>query len=249
MISRRFSSPGGLLPALLLAWSLLPAAAVAAETFVSYNGQFHITYPETWEQVDYQTADYYIRQATGSLNYEAVFAAKESPAVFEGAYVILTLDTSGALEQPQIDSAIGVIRETFGRTLSEMPLASFATGLTEKVVGYDRDLQVVAVLNDVTEEGSVARKNILVQKFYDRGLANFYFYTPDSLLTGSLDVLTEMLASFSVEMDQKDAAPVKVADLESRKSSDSTRNIIMWAGLIVILLCIIMVRVRQRRKK
>jgi hypothetical protein len=199
--------------------------------------------------VDYQTADYYIRQATGGFNYESVFAAKDSPAVFEGAYVILTLDTTGALAQAQIDSAIGVIRESFGRNLVAMPLASFASALTDANIGYDRDLQLVAVLSDVTEEGSAPRKNILVQKFYDRGMANFYFYAPDSLLAGGLEAVTEMLASFSTDMDRTDTVPVKVADIESRRSSDSTRNIALFGGLTVILLGIILVRLRQRRKK
>ena len=249
MSSENHFLPRGRRLALALLLSLLPAGALFADTFVSFNGQFHITYPETWEQVDYQTADYYIRQATGGLNDESVFAAKDSPSVFEGAYVILTLDTTGALEQAQIDSAIGVIRESFGRNFVSLPLASFATELTDANIGYDRDLQLVAVLSDVTEEGSAPRKNILVQKFYDRGMANFYFYAPDSLLAGGLGALTEILASFSTDMDRKDTVPVKVADIESRRSSDSTRNLALYGGLIVILACIILVRVRQRRKK
>jgi hypothetical protein len=244
---RRFSVTSCLQLALVL--SLFLTAAVLADTFVSYNGKFHITYPQTWEQVDYQTADFYIRQATGSLEYEAVFASKDSPAVFEGVYVILTIDTAGALDQTQIDSATGVILESFGRNLIELPLASFATDLTDAIVGYDRDNQLLAVMSDVTEEGAAPRKNILVQKFYDRGMANFYFYAPDSLLTESMGTFSEMLASFSTGTVQADAEPVKVADIESRKSSDSTNNIIMYAGLFVILLCLILVRLRQRKRR
>ncbi len=247
MRSTRFTITSCLLSALVLA--VILTTAVLADTFISYNGKFNITYPETWEQVDYQTADYYIRQASGGLDYEAVFAAKDSPSVFEGVYVILTVDTSGALDQPQIDSAIGVIMETFGRSLKEMPLASFATDLTETTVGYDPDNQFLAVLSDVTEEGAAPRKNILVQKFYDGGMANFYFYAPDSLLQGGLASFSEMLASFSTGTVRTDTEPVKVADVESRQSSGSSSNVIMYSGLVVILLCIVLVRVRQRRRK
>ena len=227
MRSSRLSAKNCLWLALIL--SLLLVTTASAETFVSYNGKFNITYPDTWEQIDYQTADFYIRQATGDLAYEAVFATKDSPAVFEGTYVILTVDTSGALDQSRIDSAIGVIVESFGRNLAELPLASFATDLSEAVVA--------------------PRKNILVQKFYDRGIANFYFYVPDSLLSEGLGSLSEILASFSTETTRTDTTPVKVADLESRQSSDSTNYVVMYGGLIVILLCLVLVRIRQRRRK
>jgi len=247
MRSSRLSAKNCLWLALIL--SLLLVTTASAETFVSYNGKFNITYPDTWEQIDYQTADFYIRQATGDLAYEAVFATKDSPAVFEGTYVILTVDTSGALDQSRIDSAIGVIVESFGRNLAELPLASFATDLSEAVVAYDRDLQIMAAISDITEAGSAPRKNILVQKFYDRGIANFYFYVPDSLLSEGLGSLSEILASFSTETTRTDTTPVKVADLESRQSSDSTNNVVMYGGLIVILLCLVLVRIRQRRRK
>jgi len=247
MRSKRFS-PGGCVR-LALVLSLILTTAGLAATFTSYNGKFHFTYPDTWEQIDYQTADFYIRQATGAVDYEAVFAAKDSPAVFEGVYVIMTLDTTGELTPQQIDSAVGVVRESFDRELRELPLDSFVGGLTEEIVAYDSTNKILAALSDVSEEGSAPRKNILVQKFYDRGMANFYFYSPDSLLTESLGSLTEMLASFSTDMTQRATEPVKIADLDSEDSFDSTRNVIMWGGLIVILICILMVRVRQRRRK
>ena len=229
--------------------SLLLAATAAAETFVSYNGQFHITCPDTWEQVDYRTADYYIQQATGSLQYEAVFAAKDSPKVFEGVYVILTLDTNGALTQTQIDSAVGVVRESMDRPLVNLPLDSFPTGLTLNMVAYDTAHQILAAMSDVTDEGTAPRRNILVQKFYDRGMANFYFYSPDSLLSESLTSFTNMLASFSTDMSTVEKKPVKIADLDARKSSNSDRLVILFVGLAVILVGIIIVRARQRKKK
>jgi hypothetical protein len=247
MRSPRFSVSRSLRLAFLL--SLLIVSSVVAETFVSYNGTFNITLPETWEQIDYQTADYYIRQATGNLEYEAVFTAKDSPSVFDGTYVILTIDTTGALDQPRIDSAIGVIVESFGRNLVELPVANFAEELSEAIVGYDRDLQILAVVSDVTEEGSAPRKNVLVQKFYDRGMANFYFYAPDSLLAEDMSSFSELLASFSTEVVRTDTAPVKVADLEAREASDTTSDVILYGGLVVILLCIVLVRVRQRKRK
>ena len=235
-----------------LRWALvlfvLPAAA-AAGTFVSYNGGFHFTYPETWEQLDYQTADYYINQATGNLDYEAIFATKDSPAVFEGVYVILTLDTSGLMSQPQIDSAVAVVRKSFDRELVDLPLDSLATGLDESMVAYDHDNQLLAVLSDVTEEGGVPRKNLLVQKFYDRGTANFYLYSPDSVMAGSMESLRAILASFSTEEVRQDTGPVKIADIESRKSEGVDPNVILFCGLAVILVGLILVRARQRKKK
>ncbi|MCP4684909.1 MAG: hypothetical protein GY867_05600 [bacterium] len=234
---------------LALALTFLLTANGLAETFVSYNGGFHISCPDNWEQVDYQTADYYIRQATGNLNYEAVFAAKDSPSVFEGVYVILTIDTSGSLTQPQIDSAIGVIVQSLGRELKEIKLASLTADLSEEIVGFDSELQTLAAMSDVTEEGGAPRKNVLVQRFYDRGIANFYYYGPDSLLTEGLGSFSEMLTSFSTEEVGSEDADVKVADLESRGSSESTNDLVLYGGLTVILLCLVMVRIRQRKRK
>jgi hypothetical protein len=233
---------------LALALVLVLTTSVAAGTFVSYNGGFHFSYPDTWEQVDYQTADYYIKQATGATDYEAVFATKDSPAVFEGVYVILTLDTTGQMSPVQIDSAVGVIRESFERNLVEMPLDSFAAGLTESMVAYDTSAQILAVLSNVTEEGGTPRKNLLAQKFYENGTANFYLYSPDSVLAGSLDAFTQMLSSFSTGEIEDDTTPLKVVDLESRRSSETDPTFILFCGLAVILIGLILVRVRQRKK-
>lgn len=246
MNSRNCSLTGCLWLVLIL--SLVLTASAVAETYVSYNGQFQITYPDTWEQVDYRTADFYIRQATGALDYEAVFADKQSPKVFEGVYVIMTLDTNGGLSQSQIDSAVSVVSESFDRPKVEIPLDSFPTGLTLKDVAYDPDRQILAAMSDVTDEGSAPRKNILVQKFYDRGMANFYFYSPDSLLSESMTALTTMLASFSTDLTQVEKKPVKIADIDARRDSKTTRYIILFVGLAVILIGIIAVRSRQRKK-
>ena len=39
--------------------ALLPGSSTA-ENYVSLNGEFYITYPEGWYQVDYNTVDYYL---------------------------------------------------------------------------------------------------------------------------------------------------------------------------------------------
>ena len=84
----------------------LLSSGAAADTFVSYNGKFHFSYPEAWVQVDYTTAEYYLTHGNpeNQVDFEAVFSEKQSFVIFQGQYMILTVDTLGPMSAEAVDS-------------------------------------------------------------------------------------------------------------------------------------------------
>ena len=78
----------------------------SANNYVSFDGKFFITYPDNWRQIEYNVVDAYLLRfgaSQSSLQYEAVFAPGVSDPFFKGSYLILNVDTVGALDQQAID--------------------------------------------------------------------------------------------------------------------------------------------------
>ena len=92
----------------ILALAGLVGASATAETFVSFNGKFHFSYPDSWAQVDYQTAEFYLTrgEAETEVDFEAVFSERQTFVIFQGQYLILTVDTVGNMTPEKIDSVL-----------------------------------------------------------------------------------------------------------------------------------------------
>ena len=82
-------------------------------------------------------------------------------------------------------------------------------------------------------------------KFYDQGIANFYFYSPDSMYEDSKPIFANIVESFSTEnLEAPSTNEVKVAELED-EDDDSSSMLPVWISLGVVLLVVI----TKRRKK
>ena len=242
--SKRGVAIAGLVGALFL----FGVASATAGDFVSFNGKFHITYPENWKQVDYSTADYYIGQAKGELNYEAVFHKEDSLPLFEGSYLILTIDTVGNLTQQQIDSVLDVLTGAFDKQIAESSPEEFLVEANKEVIVYDRENQAVAIISDVTEEEVGPRRNVLAMKFFEQGIANFYFYSPGPSFETCLPEFRAILASFATGTLERSAQaePVRIADIEDDGGSGT---VFAYIPVAVVLAIVIGIVVRRRRRR
>ncbi|RKX21806.1 MAG: hypothetical protein DRP45_11930 [Candidatus Zixiibacteriota bacterium] len=228
---------------------LCMAVTVSAETFVSFNGNFSFSYPETWIRIDYNTADYYLSQAGGNPEYEAAFAANDSTAIFQGSYLVLTVDTVGELSTIQIDSVVDLLSSGLNLELAEVTTDEFMTSASDKFVQFSSELKAASAVSILSENSAESRVNLLAVKFYKHGVANFYFYCLESKFDDMAPVFKQIFTSFSDENieDALKVEPLKIADVNNKTESNAVRNWGLIGGVVVILLIIIATR-RIRRK-
>ena len=238
--------------ALLLAAVLAASSAADTQTYVSLRGGFYITYPDDWAQVDYWLVDAHLRRNMTDeaiLDYDAAFAMKDAPYFYSGDYLILTVDTLGELSDKQIDSVLNELSRSFGAEVSYDPVADFLTDLPSNTLGYDPETRTVTILNEITEQQQLLKKNLLMMKFYNRGIATFYFYSPDSLFETSKSLFEQIVASFSTE-NVEEALPkehLKVADLEDAEGvygdeSKKSKKVYLYIGAALVLLIVVLIR-------
>jgi len=223
-------------------------AAAGATAFRSYNGSFAIDIPAGWNQVDYRTADYHLKQIDADLTYEAVFSDGGGSTVFGDKYLILTVDTVGPLNASGIDSLLAVVDSEFNKSTQRYDGSNGDGYISEKYVdkvAYDTVHNVVSVVSTLWED-NVKRKNVLAMKIYDRGVANFYFYSPDSLYDNGLPDFRSFLASFTTDMSTKAKQQIKIADLKRGKETSFT---IIFIGIAVALALIVFILLSRKKRQ
>lgn len=237
---------------------LAMASTVSAETFVSFNGKFYVTYPAEWKQIDYLTVDAYLHRAgarRNTLDYEAVFAPKASEPWYRDSYLILTVDTIGQLTEKQIDSVLVRFEDSFEKTREVRSTATLLQGLQAGKIAYDPASQTAAVITSVASPETGDKSILLVMRFYQHGIANYYFYATDSALTTQLPVVSAIVSSFSTENLDK-AIPKetgKIADADKiAKATEPKRTFPIWAptsGGAIVVIIIALAAARRKRKQ
>ncbi len=229
------------------------AGAAIARDYVSSQGQFYIWYPDDWKQVDYTTVDYYLstNQADEeAYNYDGVFAPDTAAPFYSGDYLILAVDTAGELSPRQIDSVVNDYGKIFGQKVSRLPTSEFFTQMQPKSANYDSDNKLLALLNEIPGDSGMVRENLWVLKFYGKGIAYFYFYSPASLWPQSETLFEKIVTSFSTDnieakMPRED---LKLAEIESDGGGSGWTW--YWSALVVaVVIVIIIVIIAATRKR
>jgi hypothetical protein len=238
---------GFILPLILLA----QPSSVFAETFVSFNGQFQFSYPDTWMQIDYMTAEYYLTRGKPDqeVDFEAVFSVKETQVLFQGQYLILTVDTIGSLTPEQIDSVVAVTADEFHLPIKEVSPDAFLAASCRDSVVFDRADRVLAVETEVPGGNAGPRINLLVMRFYERGIANFYFYAQSTEFSLGLPDYRQMVTSFSTENLEQALGrdSVRVADADTEGGTNVGKYLLVFVGLLVIVAVILIVTRRAKK--
>ena len=241
--------------AIAIALTALPVTAQDS-VYVSLNGNFRVDIPEGWVQISPNLVDLFLRRNKAGgpvLDYDAVFAPKTSVSFHEGAYCIVTVDKNGEFSEQAIDSVLKSVGSTFGKGIRYFPVADFVADLKSNEPSYDKEAKIISVINNIYDAGNLTKRNMLVWKFYEHGMANFYFYAPDSLFEQSKTVFHSMLSSFSIE-DIESYLPqekLKLADIDVSEQSeqiddDESSTWMLYTGIIIVLILII---AKKRRKK
>ncbi len=233
---------------------LLALPAAANQYFISFNGKFYFEYPESWEQVPFTTVNFFLSRQSrdGTIPaYEVVLAPRDTIPFHEQEYLFLTVDTVGELTGAAPDSLMSTLREVFGGEILKQPLSDFANPILQTSIVYDESRGIIATLTGDRFGDEVLRRNLLVIKLYERGVANFYVYSPVERFDKVAALFAGMIGSFSTgEPLPEQIAPVRVAeiDLESESAGGST-TIPNWIYIIaaVLLLGIALIAFRRRR--
>ncbi len=236
---------------------VLLAAAGGAREYVSLIGQFYLSYPDNWEQVDYKEVNRALREMQAGqsmLDYDAVVAPAGQSPFHSGPYAIVTVDTSGEFSQKRIDSVINELSRMFHKDAKYFPIGDYMANLQAETPSYDADAKIISVLNTITQQGESFKKNLILFKFYERGVVTLYCYTPDSLYDQTVNTFIEMARSISTDnvMAHLPQEEVRVADLEDRELGGESNSGFSWllAAVLVIagiLLLLLAVRLMKRQ--
>ena len=231
---------------------LLIFSVVSAKNYVSLSGRFYVDIPEEWEKVDFKIVDEYLQRNNVGLEgfyYDAVFAPKSNEPFYHGNYLIITYEIKNELNDDQIDSVLNEISRVFGNDVKYFPAADYLTNLSSNTPVYDKNQKVAYVINDVTQKSESFKKNLLFYKFYHRGIAKFYFYSPDSLFQESKHIFEKIISSFS-DKNIEEALPkedVKIADIDTPKEDDSSNS--SWIAIFIALIVVIIAIARKKKKQ
>jgi len=231
---------------------LLLAGNVYGGTYVSFKGGYYFNYPDEWEQVPYLTADMFFRRTeigAEALDYEAVFAPKTSSPFFQTEYLIITTDSLEWLYDYQIDSVVEDMERSFGEDITFRPSWDAPTDLKSNSPVYDKENRIITVVNDIYSANKIAKRNLMVKKFYDKGIANFYFYAPDSLFAERRPVFVSIVNSFSTE-NVSEAVPEEEGKVSSaaQKEELNYRNMLIPIGAAILIALILVIRLKRAKR-
>jgi hypothetical protein len=231
--------------------------------YVSLGGQFQMTYPDDWQQLDYDYVDSVL--FGGQMGrYEAVFAPKSADHFTAAGWLVLTTDLTGQFSQKMIDSALVLWSQSIGGEVKKYgPTDDFTTLWRPVEVSYWPKGGIASMYSDPQVTRNEHVRNQLVIRFIPKGTANFYFYAPDSLWSGLQPTIQSIIRSFSTE-NIAEALPheqVKLVDSasfnqrEGGKPLDGKPNakfgvaIYGSSAIVVIIIALAARRARQRRSE
>jgi len=227
------------------------ATVAFAKPYDSFNGKFRIDLPSNWTRMDYRTVDYYLKQTSEGndlLEYEAVFSPAKPGVFYDREYLMLTVDTIGKLSRRQIDSVLSDMGEAFELPLERKPITNFATDIPPGKFLYDDERQIAAVATPVYDAGEIYKISLLAVKFYDEGVANFYFFSADTSYTELATVFHEIISSFRTEgLEARTNTPVPVADIKPESDEPNWIPYAVGAG-VVLLLGVVFLAIRKSSK-
>lgn len=236
--------------------AMIVAPGVEAKHFVSYNGQFHLTYPETWEQIDYRSVDFFLTQNNADpnlLKYEVVLAPATTRPFYEEPYLLLTFDSTGELIGSSRDSAINAVAAAFGEKADSATSAQVAGKIKADFPLYVTDEHMVLVQTDIHEGRVLTRHSLLAVRFTQAGVANFYFYATDSAWGEALPTFLEIAKSLTEGTTPAGAVKesVKIADISTanEKKNNVTRFWPIGSGIVVVIIVILAARRKKRDRE
>lgn len=222
-------------------------------TYISFNGKFYFHFPSRWMRVDYQTADFYLRQSGKEPAYEAIFAPPTSSPFFKYDYLVLQIDTIGEMTGPLIDTVLNELQADISVPIRRVAkLSNLETELPLGTAIYSESDKTFWGLTDVVDRENVRKMTLIAEKYYERGITRFTFFAPDTAYSSLLPLFRQVVASFGSE-NYKDKSPtVKVEVADSTKFNQDKKDgikpiYIVFGGVVAVLTAIILARMKKKQ--
>lgn len=246
---------------------LILSVSAAAENFVDWKGNFWFTIPETWVKVDYQIVDQYLAMTDTSsdiFDYEAVFAPKESDPFISGAYLVVTFDSTGTLDQRQSDSVLDLISRSYATEIFDAPIVQLMTDLEPGKPKINRAERAISVLSEMAYSPTSKRMLWLYMRLNQAGLITLYCYSPEATFDANKPVFDKLINSLSFENLKEAAGQQSLVFTEVKGSDQAASPSTAFAGesggisiyvyiiiilLIVVALWLFVIKPRMRKGK
>jgi hypothetical protein len=254
----------------LLTILLMAASTAHGKTYVDWEGEYYIEYPDEWSEVPYSRVVGFLLSQQISPNeftYRLAVSEKTEEPIFAGVYMFVSTYDVGNLTDRQIDSALVEI----GKSNGSKHVAGSLTDVTKKFRSgqpvYDESQRAVAIFDQIAD---AVTNNVLleIRKFYDKGIVVFYCYAPVDRFESVRPRFISILNSFSTEnLEQfaQSSEDVKIVDVTDRnvddmeitghendtegKESDNLIETVLIVLLAVVVLIGVCYSITRKKKK
>jgi len=241
----------------ILAIILAAASTTSGNTYVDWEGEYYIEYPDDWTEIPYKrVVSFLLSQKVNPDNftYRLAVSEKAEEPVFGGVYMFISTYEVGKFTDRQIDSTLAAIDEANGIKHITTSLAETTRRFSSRQPVYDESQKAVVIYDKIAD---AVTNNVLLEmrKFYDNGIVVFFCYAPSDRFESVRPRFLTILNSFSTEnLDQfaKSSGEVNIVNVNNRTaadisgsnsetdSADAPRNDLLETILIVLLAVIVL---------
>jgi hypothetical protein len=162
--------------------------------------------------------------------------------------MIITLDSTSELSLDQRDSTAKAVASDLGKRLVQVDKADFLTQPLGDGAVYCPELRTLAILSVAHPGTPEERLNVLALRFFERGAAYFFLYSPEATIAAAQTDLLSVLQSFTTDdLTVRATEPIRVADIKDDDKKNNPTPVVGGA-LVIIIAAIVIARKRRARK-
>lgn len=243
--------------ALVIILSVL-VLTVAAKEYISFNGGFYITYPDSWAQIDYQTVDIFLSRNDAdstAYRYEAVLAAK-AEKFFNDDYLIIRIDSIAHMSDRKRDSVLNYHSLMYESPVKYMAMDDIIKNIKPEIPYHDRATNSTVIYRPISIPDGKDKFNLIFFRFTDYGLVKFFFYSANDEFDTKKIEFSKIFNSFSTENIEAKLKgdEVKIADIDTKRESKKEKDTNFFflpgiGGFFIIILIIIIARKRRKKQE
>ena len=240
----------------------ISASTESAENYVNWGKKYYITIPDDWRQIERFNVENFLTlhdKDPKGIDFDIFLCPKDAEPFYSQAYVFISADQ---LENSVsfADSIYAGMGRDFDKLIDEMANVGPISRMKSREPVYDKSTRTITQVSQLNAQGQ-DQVMTLVMKFYDFGIATFYFYTTADKYESFKDKFKEIADSFS-DKDLEKAADgqkpniVDMSDINAQANTpgatpatgdSDSRRIFPWA-IAISLATVIFIVIRKRRR-
>lgn len=235
------------------------ATTVAAKEYVSLNGGFYITYPDSWTQIEYQTVDLFLSRNdadSAAYLYEVVLAAN-AEKFFTDDYLIIRIDSIDNMSDRKRDSVLNYHSLMYDQPVKYLSMDEIIKNIQPDIPYHDRATNSTVIYRPIPIPGGKDKFNLIFFRFTDYGVVKFFFYSVNDQFETKKTEFSKIFNSFSTENIEAKLKgdEIKIADIDTKqepKKENKSKYYFIFPGLggfFIIMLIIIIGRKKKRQKE